>query len=223
MLHRLASRWTQRAALVSVLTLAMTLFNGATVNAAATAATTTPTTVTVWIQTMDSCQQAIPGASFSVKGNYITYKAGPAPGTKPVTVASAGGNCPLQRGNCATVPTGCVSFVLPVPTGTSKVSYTGKQTVTPSGYVPCTGGSACRSETIKFTISPTGVVSGKVTNVYPDGTSVTWPSSGTYTATQTDPIVVHNFGLGTGSCDGDADADDHLTGSASTHCDSESD
>jgi hypothetical protein len=202
-----------------MVTLAVTLLGGVNVRAASA----TTTTVTFWIQTMDSCQQAIPGASYTLKGNKITYKAGPGPGTKPVTVNSGQG-CPLQRGNCVTVPTGCVSFVLPVPaSGTSKVYYTGTQSVTPSGYVPCTGGSACRKEYIKLTVFPTGAMTATVTNVYPDGYTLVWPTGSHYTGAQTDPAVFHSFGLGTISCDGDADADDHLTGSPSTHCDSEAD
>ena len=44
-----------------------------------------------------------------------------------------------------------------------------------------------------------------------------------YDMAAVDPIVFHNFQLGNGSCDGDSDADDHLTGSPSVHCDSDND
>jgi hypothetical protein len=67
-------------------------------------------------------------------------------------------------------------------------------------------------------------VSATVKNVYPDGKVVVWPTTGnTYTATQTDPVVMHNFQLGNISCDGDNDADDHLTGTPSSHCDNKND
>jgi len=62
------------------------------------------------------------------------------------------------------------------------------------------------------------------------GTSVSYPAAaahaGTsfYAGTKSDPIVVHDFGLAAPSsnpalrCDGDGDADDHLTGTPSSHC-----
>ena len=178
--------------------------------------------ITIWLQTMDSCRQAIPGAKYVLTGNGLNLSAGPAPGSGPKTVGS--GTCPLQRGNCLTVPTGCVSWTISVPSST--LTYKIKETYTPSGYVPCTGGSVCPAgpDVINLTITSSGRVAATVKNTYPDGTTVTWPTSGSlYTATQTDPIVVHNFRLGTGSCDGDSDADDHLTGSPGSHCDSDSD
>ncbi len=212
--------WTKRASLVGMLALSVVLLSATTTRTAAASAATS-STVTFWVATVDSCRQAVPGASYSLKGGGITYNAGPGPGTKLQTVSSTG-SCPLQRSNCVTVPTGCVSFVLPVP-ATSKVYYTGKITVTPPNYAPCTGGSACRSEVIKLSVSPTGAMSATVTNVYPDGVSVTWPTGSHYTGVQTDPAVFHIFGIGKISCDGDADADDHLTGGVGSHCDSDSD
>jgi hypothetical protein len=176
-------------------------------------------TVTFWVQTMDSCQQAIPGASFKLQGKKLQNPQGPGPGAAPVTVASANGNCPLQRGNCSAVPTGCLSWTLPIPAAGS-VTYKIIETKAPANYVYCTGGSVCPGgpEVITIIISSTGTVSATVRNVYPDGSSVTWPSGGSYAGTSTDPAVVHDFGLGNGSCDGDGDADDHLTGSPSVHC-----
>ena len=178
--------------------------------------------ITIWLQTMDSCRQAFPGAKYVLTGNGLQLYKGPAAGSGVVTVGS--GNCPLQRGNCSTVPTGCVSWTISIPSST--LTYKIKETYTPSGYVPCTGGSVCPAgpDVINLKISSSGHVSATVKNTYPDGTTVTWPTSGSlYTATQTDPIVVHNFRLGTGSCDGDNDADDRLTGSPSSHCDSDGD
>jgi hypothetical protein len=147
------------------------------------------------------------------------------------TVAS--GTCALQQGNCATFTTGCAQFLaVPYP-GT----YTFLETVTPpgntsnpEGYAPCNGGSACRSQKGTVTIDAAGVVKGTVLNVYPDNTSVTYPIASrhsgltSYAGTPADPIVTHNFGLappgynGASQCDGDSDADDHSTGSPSSHC-----
>ena len=75
-----------------------------------------------------------------------------------------------------------------------------------------------------MTIDATGLVKATVKNVSPDGFTKVWPNPDPltgatyYRGTTTDPIVTHDFGLGTGSCDGDQDADDHLTGSPSSHC-----
>jgi hypothetical protein len=181
-------------------------------------------TATVWLQTMDACQQAIPGAGFTLSSTSLSQVAGPGKGAKPVTVAAAPGGCPLQRGNCTTVPslTGCVSWNVPIP-DTGTVTYSIRQSRTPKGYVPCTGGSACRDESVQLSVDATGTVTAKVTNIYPDGTSVVWPTSGSYSGAETDPIVFHDFLLGNGSCDGDGDADDHLAGAPSTHCDSDAD
>jgi hypothetical protein len=177
-------------------------------------------TATVWLQTFDACDQAVPGASFALSGSGLDRVGGPGPGIKPVTVAVQ--PCPLQRGNCTSVPTGCVWWTLEVP-GAGTRAYTIHETTTPSGYAACTGGSACRSESAQLTVDPTGRVSARVTNVEPDGTTEVWPTSGTYSGAVTDPIVFHDFALGSGSCDGDADQDDRLSGVASAHCDADAD
>jgi hypothetical protein len=197
--------------------------------------------VTVWLQVMDSCKQALPFAKFTlVAPSGTTIATGTSAGTGRVTVSS--GTCVLQRGNCTIINhTGCVSFTIASPTtGTYKikehstsVSVSGitflenpKWPTASSGFVPCNGGSACRGESATFTIT-SGVVKGTTKNTYPDGTTTTYPTVsgviGTFSGTLTDPIVFHNFQLGTGNCDGDHDKDDFLTGSASTHCDSEHD
>lgn len=178
----------------------------------------------IWVQTMDSCRQALGSASYALGGNGVLATQA-VPPSGPVAVGPATG-CPLQQGNCSSGTAGCIAFGMPGP-GT----YTLRQTATPpgnatnpEGYAPCEGGSACRSEVATVTVGPGGSVRATVTNVYPDGTTVTWPSTGAYTATAADPIVFHDFGLAApGSpsntqCDGDGDADDHLTGTPSSHC-----
>jgi hypothetical protein len=183
-------------------------------------------TKTVWLQTMDSCKQALDGSSYRLVGGSITLSAH----RDGKGVKTAGSGCPAQGGNCSTIQTGCMSFSVPVPASGTQ-SYLGTQTLTPpfnsgnpQGYAPCQGGSACQSEEVDLTIDSTGLVKATVKNVYPDGTTKVWPAPDPhtgatyYTGANTDPIVTHNFGLGTGSCDGDQDADDHLTGSRSSHC-----
>ena len=186
-------------------------------------------TVTVYLQVMDSCKEALPGANFTlVEPNGTKINAGPSAGTSRKTVSS--GTCPLQKGNCSTVPTGCVHWTITPTSGT----YTIKENPTPNaidggllenppgttkftGFVPCNGGSACKSESATFTIS-SGIVKGVTTNIYPNGTTSKYPSTGTSSGTKTNPIVFHNFQLGNGSCDGDNDLDDHLTGTPSSRC-----
>jgi hypothetical protein len=178
----------------------------------------------VWIQTMDSCKQALGGAAYTVSGGGASIAVSD-PSTGAGSVGPSVG-CPLQQGNCTRTSRGCASFAAPGP-GT----YTIRQTVTPpgnttnpEGYAPCEGGSACRSEQASLTVGSGGGVSAIVTAVYPDGTTATWPSTGSYAGTPSDPIVFHDFGLAApgsahnGQCDGDGDADDHLTGTPSSHC-----
>jgi hypothetical protein len=178
----------------------------------------------IWVQTMDSCKQALGGATYVLSGAGVSATA-TTPAGGPGSVGPATG-CPLEQGSCGAQGHGCVSFAIPAP-GT----YTLRPTTTPpanatnpEGYAPCEGGSACRSEVATVTVGAGGSVRATVTNVYPDGTTVTWPSTGAYAASTRDPIVFHDFGLaapGSASnsqCDGDSDADDHLTGTPSSRC-----
>jgi len=225
--------------LIPLLFIAASLLSLASVGSAHAAST-----ITVYLQVMDSCRQALPGANFTlVNPDSSTVNAGPSAGTKRVSVGS--GTCPLSRGNCATVPTGCVTFAI-TPPGSGTATYTIKENPTfvaldgfyenpPgatsfSGFVPCNGGSACpgafnpaNAQSATFTVNSSGTVSAVTTNPYPDGKFSHYPSSGSSAGTQTDPAVFHNFQLGTGSCDGDSDADDHLTGSPSSHCNNDHD
>jgi hypothetical protein len=178
----------------------------------------------VWVQTMDSCKQAVGGATYALGGNGILATQTVPPGG-PASVGPSTG-CPLQQGSCSNGARGCIAFGTPAP-GTYTLRQTGTppgNTTNPEGYAPCEGGSACRSEIATVIVGPGGSVRATVTNVDPDGTTVTWPSTGAYAATAANPIVFHDFGLaapGSSSnsqCDGDSDADDHLTGTPSSHC-----
>ncbi len=200
----------------------------------ATAAPMTSASRIFWVQTIDSCKLALPGASFVLRGNGLNVPRGPAPGSKPLTVNSTA-RCPEQRGNCSpSFPTltGCLSWTIPLPR-TGRVYYTITQTKAPKtpspGYVYCTGGSVCPDGpvVVKITATPSGLTA-TVFNVFPDKKSITWPTDGgrPYTGSATDPAVVHDSRLGTGSCDGDRDADDHLdqnAGAIPAHCDSDKD
>jgi hypothetical protein len=184
-----------------------------TVPAAATA------TGSFWLQTMDSCKQALGGADYELSGGGVTMTAS-TPADRPHVVAPTSG-CPLQQGDCASISYGCVQFTN-VPPGVYKIiqrTTPPANATNPEGYAPCEGGSACQSEVADVTVAPNGSVTGTVTAVYPDGTVKTWPDNGgPYSGATDDPLVIHDFGLGPGSCDGDGDADDHLTGSPSSHC-----
>jgi hypothetical protein len=179
------------------------------------------TTASVWLQTMDSCEQALDGASYQVIGDNGLDLSVSTPGSGKKAVVS--GNCPVQHGDCSSTTTGCVHI-----TGLPPGSYRLHETATPpgnssnpEGYAACNGGSACQRQETDITVSSSGSASGTTTNVYPDGTVAVygpWPGS------TSNPIVVHNFGLappgygGASQCDGDGDADDHSTGSPSSHC-----
>jgi len=183
---------------------------------------------TVWVQTMDSCKQALGGAAYVLSGGGVTMTA-ESPAVQKVRVASAAG-CPLEQGDCARITTGCLSFT-GVAAGTYSLRETrppAADTSNPEGYAPCEGGSACRSEVATVTVAAGGGVQATVTNLYPDGFTATWPSGSgrrahhAYSGAANDPVVFHDFGLappGRGNqCDGDSDADDHLTGTPSAHC-----
>jgi len=185
-------------------------------------------TTTLTVQTLDSCRQAVGGATFTLldAGGNVVGTQTAAPGG-PKSVAS-GGTCPIQAGNCVSVPIGCVSFTVNLPASGTE-TFTLKQTAAPSGYVPCEGGSACQSETTNFVVDSAGDVQATTTNVYPDGFVATFPTTDPTTgfsfweATPTDPALVYDEKLGTVSCDGDSDADDNNSGVASAHCDSDAD
>jgi len=170
------------------------------------------------LQTLDSCRQTLGGSQFEIKGGSVDEVV-TTPASPLHSVGS--GNCPLQRGDCSSTSDGCVQVApLPFP-----ASYTLHETATPpansgnpQGYAPCNAGSACQSQTASVSIDATGNVTATTTNVDPDGTVVVSPNGGTFNGSSSDPIVFHDFGLGSGSCDGDHDADDHLTGTPSTHC-----
>ncbi len=127
---------------------------------------------------------------------------------------------PDPTGDCTlTGSPGCVEWT-DVQRGTYSINQTTPASLPPGAepYAPCTGGSACRLETSAVTVDSNGSVSATTTNVLPDNTSVIFPQGGTFSATQADPIVVHDFGLVPGNCDGDSDADDLVGQSPSSHC-----
>jgi hypothetical protein len=189
-------------------------------------------TTSLVLQQMDSCKQALGGSGYQLTGGGVDIRAS-APSRSKQRVASSS-TCPLQQGDCVSVTVGCMTFTgVPAP-GTFRIHEIrtpDPDTSNPEGYAACNGGSACRSQVIDVTVDSSGGAHAQVTNVYPDGTQATYPTasqhrgSSSYAATPSDPIVVHNFGLAPPSsdpslqCDGDGDADDHLTGSPSAHCD----
>ena len=179
-------------------------------------------TTSFWLQTIDSCRQALDGATYILTGKGTSITASRS-GTGRQSVSSA--SCPIQRGSCSSTSTGCVQFTgVPVP-GT----YTVHETVTPpgnssnpEGYAACAGGSACRIESVTVNVASDGSIQATTTAIYPDGSTRIFPSSGTYAGSLADPVLFHLFGLAAPGvntqCDGDSDADDHSTGSPGSHC-----
>ncbi len=96
------------------------LLHGANVHAASS--------VRVWLQVMDSCRQALPGANFTlIDPSGSSVDMGPSPGKRRVTVSP--GSCPVRRGNCQEVPTGCLSWDIEPPvSGTATYRIVEKST-----------------------------------------------------------------------------------------------
>jgi hypothetical protein len=187
-------------------------------------------TASVWVQTMDSCKQALGGARYQVVGDGGLDLRVTTPAATKQAIGSAS-SCPWQQGDCASVSTGCVQIANLPPGGyrIHELRTPAGDNSNPEGYAACNGGSACQSQDVDLVVSSSGVASATVTNVYPDGTVAVYPTasdhgSASYDGTASDPIVVHNFGLappdfqGASQCDDDSDADDHSTGSPSAHC-----
>ncbi len=179
-------------------------------------------TATVWVQTLDSCKQALPGAAYRLSGGGLSVTAQAPSGHKKTVVPKS--TCPELRGSCSAVKVGCVSFAA-LPPGTYTVVTTRTpppDTSDPEGFAPCQGGSACRSEVATVVVGAAGKVQATVTDVYPDRVSETFPSPGSFAGTRSDPVVFHDFGMAppgfAPQCDGDSDADDHLTGNMRLHC-----
>jgi hypothetical protein len=171
----------------------------------------------IWIQTMDSCRQALGGGSYQIGGTGSTKGAQSAdtPAHSPSSVSN--GSCPVARGSCSS-GVGCTQFTNLAFPGTYQIRQTKTPPSNPSnpqGFAPCNGGSACQGEIVDVSIDSTGKVSATTTNIEPDGTKQVF---GSFSGAQSDPVVFHDYGLGTGSCDGDHDADDHLTGGTPAHC-----
>jgi hypothetical protein len=175
--------------LLSIVMLVYSMIGGSNAGAAQSGKTTV-----FWLQTMDSCKQAIPGASFRLQGNGLSIDQGPTAGSKPLTIDPTS-TCPDQRGNCVVSnQTGCVSWDVPVPTSGSK-SYQIIELSSPQGYVPCLMYPECQNGpvTVTLTIDSRGVISALAHDVYPNGGVATWPETGKpYTGSDTDPVVVHN-------------------------------
>jgi len=180
----------------------------------------------IWVQTMDSCREAVGSAQYRIvpTGGAMSRAASQqTASTPPVAPSSVGnGSCPLNRGDCARRSAGCTEFTnlaFPATYEITEVRTPPSNRSNPQGYAPCEGGSACQGEVAKVSINAMGRVSAVTTNVEPDGTRQLFPSQGTVPGTASDPVIFHDYGLGTGSCDGDHDADDHLTGSGpGGHC-----
>jgi hypothetical protein len=182
-------------------------------------------TVSVWLQTMDSCQQALGSSKFQIVDTSGAFSATVTTPSQSSPKKVRDGTCPLPTGNCATFSYGCVQVTGLAAGDTYSIHEIAMPPPTnhnPLGYAPCNGGSACRSEVAAVTIDSTGAVSARTTNVYPDNTMSYYPSkTSSFAGTAADPIVFHDFGLappGTNQCDDDSDADDYLTGSPSAHC-----
>lgn len=203
-------------------------------------------TITIWVQAQDSCRQAIPFSQFRLSNAGETIDSGltagrinakDSSGVQRHTIAHVNSDCPNQHGDCVHIfepkypGYGCTTFTVPLPGVVTTYQFT-QIKVWPT-FVPCSGGSACHGLYGTVTVYPDGHVAANIVNVYPDRTLSYWPKSGSpYSGTAADPIVVHNFQISDGTlpsewCDAknisQVDADDHLTGSRSSHCENADD
>jgi hypothetical protein len=250
------SHWRWVVATVAILAVigaaTFTFLNNGTQASAASAG---PRTVTVWLQATDSCMEALPGAAFVVNGpGMVNRVTGTTPGTLPVGIPTyVSHHCPVDRGTCVKSTTGCITAVLNVPaTGTTTYTITprviaGKQylngivVLVPAqyrgkgafdrnySYVECEGGSDCKygPETATVRVSSNGSVSATTQNINPDGfKDKPWPSVGTFSGKQSDPIEFHLFGASAPNdfsmtcVDGGHGLRDHMTGYRWPHCNS---
>jgi len=186
----------------------------------ASAAPVRPRTVTVWIQSSDSCMEALPGATFIVNGPGIVNRlTGTTPGTLPAGIPGyVHGQCPIPHGSCVKSSTGCVTAVLNVPARGTNVYTITPRTVNVAGYLngiailtpkqylrkgaysrnysyaQCEGGSDCARgpEIATVRVSSNGSVSATTQNINPDGfRDAPW---GPFTGAQSNPIMYHFFG-----------------------------
>ncbi|HLZ57813.1 MAG TPA: hypothetical protein VKR06_12765, partial [Ktedonosporobacter sp.] len=171
--------------------------------------------VTFWVQSLDSCRQAIGGAYYELTGNGVDQVLGPTPGNKPVTI-SAAGPCPIPRGNCQVTSTGCLSFNLDVP-ASGTASYTITEIKAPKGFVACLKAVKCPvPAVVNVTVDSAGTVAATTSILFGDGKTVVFPKNmplapvplplantnavpsdlppvgGAFTGTITDPAVVYN-------------------------------
>jgi hypothetical protein len=97
--------------------------SGGDAAARSTRTTGAATPFTVFVQTMDSCKQALPGGAATLSGGGLTRTARAPAGRKESVVPTA--SWPLTRGSCRAVAAGCVSFTgLPAGTYTLVTSRT---------------------------------------------------------------------------------------------------
>ncbi len=199
-----------------ILTVCLVLSQPSRVSATTVTPTTTqsvPRTVTLWLQATDSCQEGLPGASFSLVD--ASGQATVAPltrGTERVTIANAEGNCPLAHGSCALPSVGCTTWHILAP-ATGSATYTIVENTTEAtthgltfaenpvgpdgsaalGFRDCTAGSACHGQSGTVTVDSSGSISVTVENVAPDKSVQTY---GPFTGTRYDPVLFHNYGVG---------------------------
>jgi hypothetical protein len=225
--------WVKRHGWQGLLCLSLMLMISATVpmtTYAARAQTSSPgagsRTVTIWAQETDSCQQAVGTGILTLTGNGLPVQLMASGTIKPKRIASLHGRCPIQHGDCPVVgEKGCASWVVPVPSSGS-VTYTITVARPPVTNSECLGGSACSTPQVAtVSVSSTGSVVGTTLNTYPNRSTATFPVGGTFAGTPSDPIMFHLSKLGNLNCDGDHDADDHMTGSEGNNarCDNDKD
>ncbi|MBE3558936.1 MAG: hypothetical protein IMW89_06885 [Ktedonobacteraceae bacterium] len=143
--------------------------------------------VRVWVQVLDSCQQALGGEKITLTGNGLNITKS-IPQKKVRTVDRVYGNCPLLHGNCARVQdTGCTFFDIPIPaSGVARYTLTLTKAAPHYAYCikpTCPGGPEKATVKVDEYGNVSATVSDKtVRKEYP-------ANSGT----RTDPVLFHSW------------------------------
>ncbi|HLZ63916.1 MAG TPA: SdrD B-like domain-containing protein [Ktedonosporobacter sp.] len=146
--------------------------------------------VRFWLQAVDSCREALPGAVFALTGNGITSIKGATPGNGPQTISS-GGPCPIQHGNCIFISTGCLFWDIPVPvTGTA--TYTIREIRAPSGYGPCLANRNIPADLVTTLVIDAQGRIRAMTRATNAGAVTIFPSRGVFDGTRGDAALFYH-------------------------------
>ncbi|HLZ61576.1 MAG TPA: hypothetical protein VKR06_31915 [Ktedonosporobacter sp.] len=146
-----------------------------------------PTTATLWVQTLTTCGQPVPGVMLELKGSGLDLVKASL-GEKREAQITQKRPCPLQQHtDCLKTSTGCLAWSLPVPAHGTTI-YTIKEKPE-SGSIHCPQHIHCayRPEFIKVSVDANGTISASTTVFKAAGGLATIPRGKVFTGQQSDP------------------------------------